>query len=163
MVEPDLVVAEIIAEFTGLDADRVVLTNQKFSKPTDKGAFVTVDLGPAQIIGVNQDFDPDTDTQISSAALQAQCNIEVTSYDETAKRLRHEIVMSFTSAAGQRKQEDNQIRIFRTSEILDLSGVDGAKSLYRYQIPVRINYVEIKETVIEPIDKFPTTEVLFNE
>ena len=66
--------------------------------------------------------------------------------------------MAITSDYSEQKQEENQIRIFRTGQILDLSFIEGGSSLHRYQIPVIINSVVIKEREITTYDKFQTPQ-----
>jgi hypothetical protein len=160
MSAPDLVLLNIIKEYMELDSNRIVFYNQNFDKPTDEELFIVISQDPAQIISTNQKFDSDTNEEIMSMNMYQQYQIEITSVNRTALERKHEILMAIKSYFGVLQQEINNIKIMRNGNILDLSGVDGARSLHRFQIPVIISYLEIKKTVIIPIDKFQPLEVI---
>ena len=141
-MEPDVILCDIIANFTGIDENRVVIYDQNFKKPTDKNIFIVVSTGLSKIVSEVENFDPDTDEMVSTINIYTQFQIELTTYNEEAKQQRHEIIMAINSVYSVRQQENNNMSIFRNGDILDLSAVDGATSLHRYQIPVIISYME---------------------
>ena len=158
MPEVDLILANTIRDYMGLDDTRVWLYNQNIDLPKDDAIFVIVATESRRIVSQVHRFDPDTDEQVQSSTMYTTLNVEITSRDESAKLRNYEVALSIESVIGQRYQEDNQIRMFRNGQILDLSAVDGASALHRYQIPIIISHVETKRTAITPIDKFqPTT------
>jgi len=160
LTEPDIILCDIISNFTGIDAKRIVIYNQNWKAPKDRNIFIVVSTGNSQIIGETEYYDSDNDKMISKINLYTKYQVELTSYNEEAKQKRHEIFMAIKSTYSLQQQEKYNISIFRGGDILDLSAVDGNSSLHRFQIPVIISHVETKETEIEPIDKFPSQEVL---
>lgn len=160
MAEIDIVFCQIIQDFMGLAVGRVAVYNQEFVKPTDKEIFVVVSTGQSKIVSNTRKFDDATNEDVNSIVSYTQIIAEMTSVNRTALDRRHEIFMAISSTLGVRAQEENNIKIMRNGDILDLSAVDGAKSLHRFRIPVIISHMKIKRTAIEPIDKFPPLEVL---
>ena len=155
----DIILCDIIQNFTGIDASRIVVYNQNFKAPTDQGIFIVVSTGSTQIIAEVEKFDSDTDEMVSTISMYTQLAVEITSQNRDALDRKHEIIMAINSVYSIRQQEDNNISIKRNGNFLDLSAVDGASSLHRFQIPVIISHMETKRTAIEPIDKFQAVEV----
>jgi hypothetical protein len=162
-IEIDKILADIIQTHMIIPDGRIVLYNQDFDKPTDRELFIVISTGPSTVIGNTNTFDDSTDEEISSTVLRTQLIVELTSYDKSAKLRSHEVWQAIRSTYSQQIQETNNIQISRGGDILDISGVDGAKSLNRSQVPIYINYVKTKRTAITPIDKFQPTEVLIDE
>ena len=158
MADNDLILADIIATDMSLDADRVVVYDQNFIPPKDQNIYVIIALQSTRIIGNVNKFDPDTDKEIKSTSLAETYNIEITSKNRDAQTRYHEVVMALTSDYSEQQQELNQIKIFRTGQILDLSFIEASSSLHRYRIPVIINSVKIKETDIVPFENFQTPQ-----
>ena len=158
MADNDLILADIIATDMSLDADRVVVYDQNFIPPKDQNIYVIIALQSTRIIGSVNKFDPDTDKEIKSISLAETYNIEITSKNRDAFSRFHEVVMALTSDYSEQQQELNQIKIFRTGQILDLSFIEASSSLHRYRIPVIINSVKIKETGIVPFENFQTPQ-----
>lgn len=165
-IKPDIILCDILSNDMGIDASRIVVYNQNWKPPKDEDIYIVVSEGPSRIIGnVNRfepadpDAEPPTvDREVKSVSKSTTYNIEITSKNTDAKYRKEEILMAITSDYSQQKQEENQIRISRTSQILDLSFIEGGSSLHRYQIPVIINSVVIKEREITPYDKFQTPQ-----
>jgi len=153
------ILADILSTYMEIDADRVVMSNQNFKSPKDDDIFIIVIPGPQNIIATTNRFDPDADEEIVSQVVSETFNVEITSRNSDALTRRNEIAMAIRSTYSEQIQEQNNIRIFRTRQTLDLSFIEGSSALHRYRIPVIIQGMEVKRTAITPIDKFPTTEV----
>ena len=158
MADVDLILADIIATDMSLDADRVVVYDQNFIPPKDQNIYVIIALQTPRIIGSVNKFDPATNKEIKSTSLSETYNIEITSKNRDAQTRYHEVIMALTSDYSEQQQELNQIKIFRTGQILDLSFIEASSSLHRYRIPVIINSVKIKETDIIPFEHFQTPQ-----
>lgn len=161
-MEPDIILCDIIATDMSLDASRVVVYDQNFKAPSDPEIYVIVRKNPSRVIGSSRTFDPDTDEEIKSIALNETYDVEITSKNRTAQDRYHEVIMALTSVYSQQQQEEHNIRIFRTREIQDLSLIEGASALHRYLIPVIIDRVETKRTTITPYESFQTPQEVFN-
>ena len=160
MNNPSIILCDIISTEMEIDPSRVVISNQNWKSPKDDDLYVVVSESTSKVIGSNIRFDSDNDKEIKTLSISATYNVEITSKNTDAKTRKEEIVAALTSGYSQTQQEDNQIRIFRTSQILNLSFIDGRSSLNRYQIPVVINYVRKYEKSITPLDKFQANNIL---
>lgn len=158
MADTDIILADIIAIDMDLDASRVVVYDQNFISPKDQNIYITIALQSTRIIGSVNKFDPDTDKEIKSISLAENYNIEITSKNRDAQTRYHEVIMALTSDYSEQKQELNQIKIFRTGQVLDLSFIEASSSLHRYRIPVIIHSVKIKENEIIPFEYFQTPQ-----
>jgi len=157
-MEPDIILADILTEELSLDPTRVVVYDQNFIPPKDDLIYIIIALQTPRVIGSNNRFDPDNDKEIKTISLSETYNIEITSKNRNALLRYPEVVTALTSTYSQQKQEENQIAIFRTLQVMDLSFIEGGSSLHRYRIPVIINSTRIIEKVITPIDKFQSPE-----
>lgn len=163
MIKPDIILCDIISTDMSLDPDRVVVYNQNWISPKDEGIYVVVSGGPVRIIGNTNRFDHVGEKEIKKVPVSETYNIEITSKNTDAKYRRAEVLAAIGSDYSEQQQETNQIRIFRTNQILDLSFISGRSALNRYQIPVIINSVQIYEKDITFYDKFQKTEFLAEE
>ena len=161
-MEPDLVLCDILQTELGLPNGRVVVYSENFKAPNDQDIYIVVRKNPARVIGVSRTFDPTTDEEVKSVALNETYDVEISSKNRTAQERYFEILMALTSVYSQQQQEEHQFRIFRTREIQDLTLIEGASSLRRYLIPVIIDRVETKRTAIVPYEAFPEPEEVFN-
>lgn len=148
--EPDLILADIITVFLGLDATRVVVSSENYNPPKDQGIYITIQTDPTEIIGVSQVFNGTTGAEESSISAFQRLTVNVTSRDRSALQRKEEIPMALTSVYSQQQQELQQVRIFREGPILDLSFIEASKALHRYQVPVKITFVKSKTTANVP-------------
>lgn len=157
----DLILADIISTDMSLDPDRVVVYDQNFKAPKDQDIYVTIALQTSRIIGSNNRFAPaedgppaKNDREIKYISLSEIYNIEITSKNRDALTRYPAVVMALTSDYSEQMQEENQIRIFRTGQVLDLSAIEGTSSLHRYRIPVIINSTQVLEKDITTYNSF---------
>lgn len=157
--EPDLLLADIITQFMGLDASRVVVYDENWSPPKDQGIYVTIQTDPSTPLGVSQVFDAATGKEESSVSIFQRLTVNITSRDRSALERKEEVVLALTSTLSQQVQEAQQMRFFREGPILDLSFIEASRALHRYQIPVIATYVKIKSTTVDVIDKFQDVSI----
>lgn len=168
MIKPDIILCDIIATDMGLDPTRVVVYNQNWKSPKDDDIYIVVAEGSSRIIGNTNRFEPadpgaeppTVDREVKCVSVSTTYNVEITSRNTDAKYRKSEILAAIGSDYSEQKQELNQMRIFRTNQILDLSFIEGRSALHRYQIPVIINSVQVHENPIITYDKFQETQVL---
>lgn len=160
-MEIDVILADIISTDMGIDQSRVVVYAQNWKSPKDQGIYLTIALQSTRIIGANNHFDPEADSEIKSVSKSESYNIEITSKNRDAYDRYPEVIMALKSTYSVQKQEENHIRIFPQSRnVLDLSFIEASSSLHRYRIPVIVNSVTRKITVITPAINFPVPEVV---
>lgn len=160
MIKPDIILCGIITTELSLSADRVVVYDQNFKAPKDDAIYIVVSKGPTRIIGNTNRFDHVNDKEIKCVSISTTYNIEITSRNTDAKYRAPEVVSALDSVYSEQKQEENEIRIFRTNQITDLSFVEGRSALHRYQIPVIINSVQRYEKTISSFNQFPGPEII---
>ena len=139
MIKPDIILCDIIATDMGLDSARVVVYNQNWKAPKDDGIYIVVAEGSSRIIGNTNRFvpadpnahPPTVDREVKKVAVSTTYNVEITSKNTDAKYRKTEVLAAIGSDYSEQKQELNQIRIFRTGQILDLSFIDGRYALHR--------------------------------
>jgi len=159
MKEPDIVLADIIQSRLGLDDDRVVIYDQDFKAPKDKLIYIVISTGTDKIISNINKFDESANEQVQTITMNTTFNVEITSKNEDAKTRRFEVLMAINSNEAIRESEDNNIRIFRTKTIQDLSFIEGGSSLHRFRIPVIISHMIIKRSSTNYYDSFQSVEV----
>ena len=158
MIEPDIILADIITTDMNLSSSRVVVYDQNYKPPKDPGLYIIIALQSTKIISNTNNYIDSKNEEKKTVVVSETYNIEVTSKDRSAINRYWEILVALDSTYSQQKQEENQIRIFRTGNILDLSFIEGASSLQRYKIPVIIQSVREKDTAIDYYDKFQATK-----
>lgn len=160
MIRPDILLCGIIATELGLDASRVVVYNQNWKSPKDDNIYIVVSERMSRIIGSTNRFDIATNREDKRVSVSTTYNIEITSRNTDAKYRKNEVIAALTSNYSERIQEENEMRIFRTNQITDLSFIDGRSALHRYQIPVIINSVHKYEREVDFYDKYQNIETL---
>lgn len=152
-VEVGEMLAAIIRTYMELDVSRVVLSDETFDAPKDKGIYVTIALGDPKIISVKSRLVSDV-VERNSITYHMPYNIEIISRGDDAKERHQEIPMALNSISAQMTMESNNCRIFRTGAILNLTAIEGAGALKRYRVPVIVSNVETKDSTPHVIDKF---------
>jgi hypothetical protein len=153
-VEVGEMLGAIIRVYMGLTVDRVVLADETFDAPKDKGIYVTLALGDPKIIAVKSEYIPSTNTERGHIVYHMPYNIEIISRGDGAKERHQEIPMALNSISAQMTMEANNCRIFRTGAILNLTAIEGVAALKRYRVPVIVSNVETKDSTPSVIDKF---------
>lgn len=157
-MEPDLILADIIATEMSLDSDRVVVYDENFKPPKDQDIYIVISLQSSRIIGSNNRFNPTTEEEEQYVSVSETYNVEITSKNRDALNSRFGVNFAIKSTYSQQKQEEHQIRIFRTNTNIDLSFIEGTSSLHRYRIPVIINSTKLSDKSIDFYDKFQAIE-----
>jgi hypothetical protein len=139
---------------------RVVVYDENWEAPKDLGLYVVIMTGETEIIGSTAVYDPDTDTEETGIAAAQRLLVNVTSKDRSALSRKEEVIMALTSTFSQQQQEAQQMRLTREGAIQDLSFIEGAAALHRYQVPVKIFFVKVKTKAIPVIDGFPFPEIV---
>lgn len=159
MAEVDELLADIIQTDTGIDPSRVVFYNQNFTAPKDENIYIIIATEQYTRIGLNNRFDPDTNEEVKTISGYTNVNIEITSKNRDALERKEEILQAIISTYSQQIQEENNIKIMQSGNILDLSFVEGASALHRFRVPLVVSSIKTKRTAITPIDKFRIPEV----
>lgn len=159
MAEVDKLVADIIAHDMELDSSRVVLYNQNYTAPIDSNIYIIIATSQFTRTGLNNRFDPETNEEVKTITGSTSVNIEVTSKSREALERKEEVLLAIISTYSQQVQEKNNIRIFASGDILDLSEIEGASAVHRFRIPLVVQSIKTKRTDVTPITQYKDQEV----
>lgn len=155
----DLLVADIITNELQINASRVVVYGGNYKAPKDGNLYVIISTRNSRVLGNTNKFDDNTLEEVKSTNIFANLEIELTSKNRDAYERKEEVIMALTSTYSIQQQEKNNFKIFRNGDILDLTFIEGTSSLYRFVIPITINYLKIKRTSVEYFDKQREVEI----
>lgn len=155
----DLIVCKILSDYLDITADRIVLYNNNWNLPTDSGSWVLVSLGTNTILGSNFFFDDTTDEEVTQVIQSQEIYIDIVSRDASAKTYSPQIQAALKSYISEQYQAENDIKISRGRQVLDLSAVEGASALHRYRHSAIVNHIDSYRRSIDYFDKFSTEEI----
>ena len=156
--EPILVVADILQYGLGLAAEAVVLAYEKNIIPKTSGLYISLDyVGPAKCIGNVNELDPDTDAEVQSCSYAHLIQMDLLSYDASARRRKEEATMAIASLYAQQQMAAFTMSIARNpSPWVDASSLEPTKRLNRFISSLVVFAVHRKVVVDAPIfDTFP--------
>ena len=158
-MEVDLILADIITNELEINPSRVVVYSQNYEPPKDSGLYVIISTTLSRTLGTSNQFDKDTNEEIKSVSSFVNMTVEITSKNRDALTRKEEVLLALVSNYSLQKQEENNIKLFRNLEILDLTFIEGSSSLYRFQIPVTCTRLLTKRKVVDYFDKQRENEI----
>ena len=158
MMQPDELVAAVVREYLELDAEQIWFYNQRRDVPKDSRMYVILSMGNRSIIGSALRVEEDG-TEVSAVTMSAPIVVETVSRSREALERVPELVMALRNGSAQRKMTTHGMRIFRSSDILDISAVEGAAGLHRYRVTLTVHYAQSRTTQENFYEHFPQEEV----
>ena len=153
-----LLVCDIIQNQMGLSTGQVYLYNQKINIPTDSKLYIAVGVvtcKPFANSNAPAGFSGSGLNSGQSTNFLATLSFDVFSRDLEALNRKEELIMALFSNYSIQQQELNGFYIARLPmSFLNLSEVDGAAILYRFNISVNIQYQVTKTTAAEYYSTF---------
>lgn len=159
----DKIIADILGHELSIPDGRIVVNNQGYKPPKDDAPWWVILFAGSKILGNSNDYDPDTDEEIQQTSFYTKLNIEIKGKTRDVITQAYLTAAALNSVYAQQKAEEENIRVFRTVDPVDLSEVDGASSLHRWRIPVTITHMVTKRASTAPFENFQQTEVLLDE
>lgn len=143
------IVAGILMEELGLDEKHVLLGDQQYDLPTDKGLFAIVFTSAAPPIGATSFLDNDETSstfgkEVQQASVLHDCRVEVFSFDQSARTRAVEVVMALVGFYAQQQAERYRVQIGRPSNPVDASETETTKRLLKYVCHVKITALHQK-------------------
>ena len=167
MTEPIKIVAEIIRASMELQADQVLLYNQKFLIPSDDRLYIAIGILGTKTFGATTRYEVDPVTGELKETQRVNrlelFSITVYSRSSEARTRNWEIPAALVSTFSEQQQEANSIKIAQVPVAMnDVSQVDGTARLNRYvlTIPVQAAYTKTQPT--QYFDKFSQPEIYTN-
>lgn len=148
---------DIIATEMELPEDRVFIYDERAKLPTDKGLFVVLSYKGAPKVIANRNI---PQTSVSDLSEDQEINmqeiiaIDVMSQNREALERKEEVLMAINSMYSQGIQEKNSFKIFRNPSIEDLSALEGAAMLKRYELSVVVFSWYSKVKLADYYEKF---------
>lgn len=149
--EPIKVIADILTSELGLDSDKIILEYQKFDIPPDPDLFIALTYISGKAIGNNNSaedagFDRENNnlgmTEIQQVAMQHSIQIDLMSFDSSARTRKEEVIMALQSSFSQRLQDVNDMQIARIpSEFQNTSSLEETKILNRFTMTIIVKSV----------------------
>ena len=157
------VICDIIATDMSLDSTRVVEYGQDYKAPSDSGIYIILSQGDSKVLSYINIFDYHTNKEIKKVNTYTPFTAEITSKNHDAVDRKEEILMAIISQYSLEKQEENQFKVFRAGNIIDLTFIEGTSSLYRFNVPLIVAHTKTKKTGVTYFNKFQSVEVIEDE
>jgi hypothetical protein len=148
--------------------ERVNIFNQRIDPELlkDPGIFIYLECMPSKVIAnrISYQYDPVSgfEYEVQDLNMSDPVTIGVFSKSIEAFQRKEEVLMAINSTYSQQLQEELGFRIFRNAPIQDLSVLEGAALLFRYDIPVMMFTWRHKRRKIETYDSYKV-EVKVND
>lgn len=156
--EPILVVADVLQQGLGLPADAVVLAYEKNIIPKTSGLYVSLDyVGPSKCIANVNEIDPSNDSEIQSCTYSHLIQMDLLSYDASARRRKEEATMAIASIYAVQQMDKYAMCIARNpSPFVDASSLEPTKRLNRFISSLVVFAVHRKVVADAPLfETFP--------
>lgn len=158
---------QIIREFMRLANDQVVVYNQGWKIPPDNRLYISVGLLGSKPYASSKAYEdsPDGKALLEVISLNSQelYSLNIYSYDMSVLERRDEVVMALNSTLAQQMMEKHSFKLATLpTSFRDLSGLEGASRLFRFQADVALLRVRRKENVVQYYDKFAGPSLIIN-
>ena len=160
---PLMCVAEIIGSQMGLDMtpsnSQIWLWDQKELIPTDSRLYVIVGVNYTKPFGNRPKYDGSGSglNAIQSVNMLANLSIDILSRGPAARDLKEQVLLALSSPYAEQQMELNSFFIAPIStNFVNISQVEGAAILYRFNISVNLQYFVTLNTAIDYFDTFST-------
>lgn len=167
-VEVLKLVAGIIRDELSLRENQVMLAYQDFKIPKTQDLFMVLHTVSERVFGNSAKFNAATKTDVQDVNVSALIQVDMMSFDSSARLRKEEVVAALQSTRSQQVQEANFFQIARNvGEILDVTALEETAMLNRYTCDIRLTYARRFERYPNYFDKFPASdrpepEVKFN-
>lgn len=152
----------LVRGYMQLETDQVVVYNQDWKIPSDDRLYITVGFLASRPYASGTSTAPDlTDPEnpklVETVTINVRdlLSIEIYSVSEEAVLRKNEVLMAMASTAAQQLCERLALKLGKIPDAFnDLSGVEGAARLNRYNLSIPCLYAESKTAIVEYFDKF---------
>lgn len=153
-------IRQILIHELEISEDRVMIFNQKWNIPTYDHMFLLLQCQPSQTLSSRNYTKENSETgefeEIQELNLKEHIIVSVFSRNMEAFERKEEVVAALYSIHSQQLQEKNSFKILnRNASIEDLTVLEGAAQLYRYDIPIILATWYQKKKKVDFYDQFP--------
>ncbi len=162
--EPIKIIADILKHEMDLAVGQIMLDYEKIDILPDPGLYVALSYLGGKAIGNNNYFDPDTLMEIQEVAMQELIQIDILSFDSSARKRKEEVIMALRSVYSQNAQDANLMQVARIpGDFQNASSLEETKILNRFTMTITVKAIYRKEKDVDYYDQFQNAEVSFNE
>ena len=162
--EPIKVLADVIQEEMSLADGQIMLAYEKWEIPKNPGMYVALNYVSSKPIGQRNYFDPTTSIEEQSSTVHHVIQIDVMSFDSSARMRKEEIFMALTSMFSQQAQEENNLQIAMIpSDFVNTSSLEETKIMNRFTMTIAVTSTSRKVKKADYFDQFATPEVTYND
>lgn len=155
-VEPIKVVASILQSEMGLSADQILLSYQKFNiDPKTTGILLDLNYVMSQEIANTNLFDDATLTEIQEVVMRHLIQVDILSFDASARIRKEEVAMALRSMASQNLQEKNIVGVaWLQQDFINATSLEQTKLLNRFTTTVAVQAIHRIEKGAPFYDQF---------
>lgn len=169
-----VILAKLFRDYMNLEEEQVLIYNQKFKLPAEKGLFISVGLLAEKPFGTNKSYrendDPAADPSLALVEViavnrQETYSVQIYSKDESALERKDEIIAALSSDLAQAAAEKYAFKLGQQPvSMVDASGTEGAARLNRYVATFNVLSVTKTERAVPYFDQFqnPPQTLLIN-
>lgn len=147
-----------------VDQQRVVIWNQTWRMPEDKGLYIVVRLLWSKPFAQVARYDPDTSTgltEIQGANVQEHYRLEIMSSGSLARVYLPEVQFAMSSTAALQVQELNHMKFGSLSTgFRDTSYLDGSERINRFSVEFNILRAYERTREVAYYDKFTIPPII---
>lgn len=156
LVEPVKVVGQILQAELGLSAGAIMLGLENWPIPLNAGLYIALLYGPDETIGNNNYNDVDSDgnfCEVQEVIKDHQIDIELMSFDASARVRQQEVLMALASSSAQALMERYSMRVnTQPTSFIPVPDLEETKQLNRFHGSFRVNALHRKVKVVSYYD-----------
>lgn len=155
------VIGDVIANQMGLRTTgptaQIMLTNERFNIPPTNDLYVALSYVDGKPIGNNNYFDGNTVIETQQVTMFYHVQIDIMSFDATARTRKEEVYMALRSIYAQQAMEAQNVQIARMpAAFVDASSLEESKMLNRYTMTIAVTALLTKTVTGDSYyDQFP--------
>ena len=161
--EPIKVLADILSSKFGLSPGQIMLSFEEWNIPKTRGLYFALSYISEKVIANNNYTGADVNggfTETQQVVVQHDIQIDVMSFDDSARLQKEQVIVALRSVAAQQGMEENNIRIARIpSGLSNTSSLEESKIMNRYSITVRLTALHTFRNAPPYYNTFQTPEV----
>ena len=142
LTEPIKVVAQILQDELDLKPGQIMLGFENWQISNETGLYIALMYGMEQIVGSSNNNSTDVNgnyQEVQSVSMLHQIEIDVMSFDDSARLQKEEVVMALSSFNAQQLMETNQMRVASIpASFITVTAPEPSKQLNRYRFSVSL-------------------------
>jgi hypothetical protein len=129
---------DVLRSELDLTDDRVNIYNQKFNIPNDSHLFVGIEYKFSKVFAAKSTTEDVSSTFSERQGVNTQEHYAIILFSRNieALQMKERAVMALSSVYSRQQGDSHGFKIARIGQIQDLSSLEGAAILYRYEISV---------------------------